>query len=503
MDRNTFFEDCPPRADAMVNSLRAFGYDLSKAIADLIDNSIYANSKNIEIKYGWNEGSPWILIQDDGDGMSEERLKEAMRLGSQNPSEERNPNDLGRFGLGLKSASFSQCKLLTVKTKIKSGKESIRYWDIDHIQTSKKWEIGKISPAGAKSLLKSLDDLNSGTIVLWQNLDKVVDLKSTNSSSTETQFYKKFLTVSSNLEMIFHRFLRDSKSGISIIVGQHKCLPWDPYLQKNDFTQILSSEKYEDGRISIIPFVLPHVSNRSNEETNRGAGPMGWNAQQGFYVYRNKRMIISGGYLDFDIKPEEHYKLCRIMLDISNDMDHEWNLDVRKAFASPPDNLRSDLLRIAKATRNEAANIYRARTGRGRIKRNPRDLSNVWVKKRIGNKIVYRINADNEVLKEILIELSPAKKWISKLFHTIETTVPHRLIIMDNAELEDCHIDIPFNRSQPPESMLKLCEAFFNNEINNRRSASEAIDLVTAIEPFDTHPAYRIHLERLLESEEQ
>jgi len=171
---NDNYEDCPPKADAMINSLRAFGYDLSMAIADLIDNSIFANAKNIWIRYGWNEGNPWISILDDGEGMTEDILKEAMRLGCQNPNEARNPNDLGRFGLGLKTASFSQCKIVTVHTKTPEGETSTRCWNLDHVERSKKWELGKKAPGGAARIISDINTVPHGTIVLWQGLDRVV-----------------------------------------------------------------------------------------------------------------------------------------------------------------------------------------------------------------------------------------------------------------------------------------------------------------------------------------
>jgi len=497
--KNQNFEKCPPKADAMINSLRAFGYDLSMAIADLIDNSIFANARNIWIRYGWNEGDPWISILDDGNGMTEDILKVAMRLGCQNPDEERSSGDLGRFGLGLKTATFSQCKLMTVCSRTADGEKSVRYWDLDHVQRVKEWEVGTEVRPETVPLIKPLDKLDHGTIVVWQNLDRIIDQTTVSFDKAEPGFYEKFVTVAFYLEMIFHRYLSAGKSSISITVGRHECKPWDPYLTDNGFTQELSCERYEDGRISVVPYILPHISKRSAEETARGSGPKGWNAQQGFYVYRNKRMIISGGYLDFDIKPEEHFKLGRILLDITNDMDHDWNIDVRKAFASPPDRLRSDLLRIAKATRNEAVKIYRARTGRPRNVNHVNTASDIWLKKRIGEKIVYRLNRGNPVLKTILDEIQPAASWIRKLFHAIESTVPHRLIIIDNAESEDCHVNIPPDRDMPPESMLNLCREFYQNEIRSGRSPEEAIDIVTAIEPFNSHPAYRTQLEILLE----
>lgn len=491
------YEDCPPRAEAMINSMRAFGYDLPMAIADLIDNSIFANAKNIKADYGWNDGNPWVRIMDDGDGMNEGSLKEAMRLGSQSPLEEREANDLGRFGLGLKTASFSQCRVLTVKTKNVHSETCLRFWDLDYVEKTKKWKIGTKTPEDAKKLLAPLDNMHKGTVVLWQNLDRIDSNIDFSGKNNENIFYEKFSAVVKYLEMVFHRYLEKAIDKIEITVGRHVCEPWDPYLRSNTLTQILSSEKYEDDRVSVIPFVLPHISNRTERESRSGSGIYGWNAHQGFYIYRNKRLIVPGGYLDFDYKPEEHYKLARIMVDITNDMDHEWNIDVRKAVAIPPDRLRNDFARIARATRQEAMKIYRARTGRARRRQLKRNDTDIWLKSRLGEKIIYKLNRDNPVLKNILEEKNLNKSWVNKLFHVIESTVPHRLIIMDSAETEDCHVDLPLDKTNPPGSMLELCKDLYDNSKARGKTHMEAVDLVTSIEPFDGHPAYRAMLDTL------
>lgn len=497
MDRK--YEDAPPRADAMIASMRAFGYDLSMAIADLIDNSITAKAKNIRIKHHWEGRSSWIYIMDDGNGMTEKELSDAMRLGSRSPNEVRTSDDLGRFGLGLKTASFSQCKVLTVRTKKSNGILSTRCWDLDHIEHSKKWELSMKAPQNAENILSAINDISHGTIVLWQELDKVVGNSDKDDDHAMHVFYEKFLTVRTYLEMVFHKYI-SQPAGISIFLGKDKLKPWDPYLKSNPFTQELANEKYEDGTVKVIPYVLPHISKRSSSENSIGAGPKGWNAQQGFYLYRNKRMIVPGGYLDLNIKPEEHYKLVRIMVDIDNTMDNEWDIDVRKATAKPPDRLRPEMEKVAKATRNEAVKIYRARTGI------PRKISgineqDVWHKKRNGDKIIYHINKQNVVIKRILDELNPPASLVRELFHVIETTIPHRLIIMDNSEHEDCHVDLPPEINMPSEGLIEMCKEIYNNYRKKGKTHNEAVDIVLSIEPFDTHPAYRAALDSMIEGE--
>lgn len=493
------YEDCPPRAEAIIHSLRAFGYDLGMAIADLIDNSIFADASDVRVSYSWNDGDPWVRILDDGSGMSEATLVEAMRLGSRSPLEARDPQDLGRFGLGLKTASFSQCKIVTVYTKTADGTESTRFWDLDYVQQSRAWRLGKVPPDDLQPLLEPLRSQHHGTLVLWRNLDRVVMHDSGKGDDPENSFLSRFPYVTKYLEMVFHEYLENRKRRLNIYVGEHHCEPWDPYMRSNSFTQQLYSEAFEDKRVSVVPYVLPHVSHRDETENERGAGIKGWNAQQGFYVYRNKRMIVSGGYLDFDLKPEEHCKLARIKVDIPNEMDHEWSIDVRKAVASPPDHLKSELLRVAKATRESASAVYRARTGRERRQTPGRKTTDVWIKKQIGDKIIYRLNPENPVLKRLLDDLNPGKKWVGQLFHAIETTVPHRLIIMDGQDHEDCHVGYPEDVNPPPAGLLAMCREFYEEQRAKGRTHDEAADFVCAIEPFDTHTGYRAFLDGIVE----
>jgi len=493
------YQDCPPKADAMIHSLRAFGYDLGMAIADLIDNSVFARASNVWVQYDWNDGDPWVRILDDGNGMTESKLVKAMTLGSISPLDKRDPEDLGRFGLGLKTASFSQCKIIAVASKTENGKQAVRFWDLDFVEKVKRWMLGKVPRKDIIELLEPLKEMSKGTIVVWKELDRIVDRTDGVDHDPKDAFLVKFLYVKEYLEMVFHQYLEGRKRKLKIHVGAAACMPWDPYLRKNDLKQELSSEKYADSRVSVLPYVLPHVSNRSAQENTEGGGPKGWNAQQGFYVYRNKRMIVSGGYLDFDLKPEEHYKLARIKVDISNDMDHEWAIDVRKAVASPPDRLKADLLRIARVTRQKASDVYRARTGGGRRRASAAKTDDVWLKKKSGEKIVYKLNINNPILNALLKEVSSGKAWMKKFCHLIESTVPHRLIIMDGLEHEDCHVDLPGTLNPPPAGLLEMCREFYEAKLEQGCTHEEAVDIACCIEPFNSHSAYRALLDSIIE----
>ena len=332
--------------------------------------------------------------------------------------------------------------------------------------------------------------------MVLQKLDRLIRDPDNGDQDTRTVFLDSFGKLARYLEMVFHRYLT-GRGRVTMSVGRHTCQPWNPFLIANEFTQHLSIEYLDDHRIEVKPFVLPHVSKRTSAETEQGAGLYGWNAHQGFYVYRNKRMIIPGGYLDLPFTAEEHYKLCRIQIDLPNSLDHEWGLDVRKAAASPPSNVRGDLERIVRAARAEAVAIYRARTGGARRASNRENKHDVWLRKRRGDKVFYQINRKNEAVKRILTEINPSPSLVKQLFHLIEKTVPHRLIIIDNAEHEDCHVDLQPDIQPPQRELLELCCQIFRDRLRGGRDPHTAADYACSF--FDEHPAYRAALDHLIE----
>ena len=170
------YDNCPPNADATIESIRSLGYDLGIAVSDIIDNSISAGADTIWIYYEWKKADSYISIIDNGKGMQETELIEAMRLGTISPTEKRDEKDLGRFGLGLKTASFSQCRILTVKTKPKSD-SYVRKWDLNHVNKVNDWQLLKSTDDSSDKIMKQkLNSLSTGTVVLWQGLDRLITL---------------------------------------------------------------------------------------------------------------------------------------------------------------------------------------------------------------------------------------------------------------------------------------------------------------------------------------
>lgn len=463
----------------MMLSLRAMGYDLSTAIADLIDNSISANSTTIHVDFSWNKGNPWILISDDGSGMAESELKTAMKPGSQSPEEIRDTHDLGRFGLGLKTASWSQCKRMTVLSK-KLGKLSNRCWDLDYVVSKDKWDLILDLPTPRlEILMKRLKNNNSGTAVLWENLDRIIgDFTGGDEESMKNSFQEKMVnSVKQHLEMVFHRYL-SGRGRKQIYVGSYDCDPWDPFLTHHESTEEIVTEMYQDDKIVITPYILPHSSKMTELEKENAQGPNGWALQQGFYVYRQKRMIICGGYLDLDLKPMDHHRLCRIKVDITNDLDHEWRVDVKKATASPPLRYRDELIRIAESTREKSSKRYRARTTvrSGTVRYSQKN--DIWQRKAIGTKYLYKINRNSPAIEHLRGLSNLSKSDLNSILHLVERTVPHRSITVDNNDLNDSTVEIPDDQITPPQTLIDGAISFVELEISNGKSIQDAVDYV-------------------------
>ncbi len=376
-----------PRASAMIHSLRAFGYDLSTALADLIDNSITAAAKNVWIEFFWNGEDSFISVTDDGRGMSEAELLEAMRPGSKSPLEKRNPKDLGRFGLGLKTASFSQAKRLTVATK-QANSFVVRCWDLDYVTKCGDWRLMRNgSVTFEQHSQQHLAKLRAGTVVFWEAMDRITPGgTAVNSAKAQDQFYQKVDQVRAHAAMVFHRFLDAAenvgKTPLKLWINGESIVAWDPFMTNEQATQLLTEEDVPllGNRLTVKPYILPHHSKISKENHKLASGPKGWNAQQGFYVYRNRRLLVAGSWLGLGFQQEEHYHLARILIDIPNHMDADWELDVKKSPAWPPLAIKDQLKSLAGATRSKASAVYRH--GAARNKRRQQETGDTPIRGR-------------------------------------------------------------------------------------------------------------------------
>ena len=488
-------EEAAPIPGALINSLRAFGYALNTAIADLIDNSITARAKRIDIRFDWNDGTPRISLTDDGQGMTKETLIDALRLGSTNPLEERDANDLGRFGLGLKTASFSQARRLIVATKTESTDLASRCWDLDYIENSQKWRLLHGDSYLEPDDTARLNDLQHGTSVILEHIDRMFS-GGAPEERRKTEFLERARQLSIHLGEVFHRFLTGpNKIEIWInpdIPGAKPVAAWDPFLANMEKTQIFPDEYLSifDQTVHIKPYVLPHQSALSTAQHRGASGMKGWNAQQGFYVYRNNRLLVSGSWLDLGIRQEEHYKLARISLDITNRLDDIWEIDVRKSQAVPPVSIRSELKRIASRVRKQAREVY---GHRGRVINKPinRKQEPLWEAKKKNEKVSYKLNRKYPFLLDVKDQLdNHGREALSRFLVLIEETIPVNKIYFNAVETPECHTTA--FEGERDEDLIPTAKLLINSYQNRYGyTYEEALDALMALEPFDQHQYLR------------
>jgi hypothetical protein len=484
----------------MVESLRGLGYSPATALADIIDNSVAARAKTVHIDFIWRDADSCIVVTDDGEGMTEAVLDRAMRLGELNPLDRRAPHDLGRFGLGLKTASFSQCRRLTVASW-RDGCLSCLHWDLDVLASSTdgSWRLMEGPAAGASEFAARLSRDHPGTIVVWNTLDRIVTPR-----STEQDFLDLIDRVERHLAMVFHRYLSGPSPLLTIQLNGRAISPWDPFLTSSMATWRSPVERIlsEEGVVEVQCFVLPHRDRLTSREYEDAAGPEGWTAQQGFYVYRNRRLLVAGSWLGLGPgRPwtrEEAHRLARIRLDIPNTADVAWNIDIRKSTARPPVALRDRLTRLAEDTRARARRVFVHRGLATASATGP--VAAAWKAVRTADSLQYRIDEDHPAVQMVLEDAGALREEIRAMLRVIEETVPVQRIWLDTAESRGVARNA-FALAAPEEISSVLGTLYHNLVVRKGMSPGLARARLLATEPFNQYPAIVAALPDLENSE--
>lgn len=462
----------------MIEAMRDIGYSFDSAVADIIDNSIAAGAQNIDLRYGWKADLPWIAIIDDGCGMSRAELLEAMRPGSKDPRHERAAHDLGRFGLGLKTASFSQCRELTALTRQSEEPHGMR-WDLDRVSVTNKWEITELQGFDLQDLPVA-PPTHRGTVVLWRKIDR---LELTGIGEVGHDAFNELMSiVRQHLARIFHRFLSGElgHKKIRISINGTDIEPYDPFAELNIATQKFPLEvvRFRDSEVKIQAFVLPHHSKVSAKDYERLAGPEGYLRNQGFYIYRNRRLIIWGSWFRL-ARQEELTKLARVRIDIPNNTDHHWGIDVRKARAHPPLIVKNRLRQVIEQIRSGAKRPY---TQRGRVIVETR-ASPVWVRKIHNDRIEYVINDEHPLLAELLNDLQAGdRQRLRQMIRMLGQTFPAAAFFSDYSntpkQIESEHPDM--------DVMLALAKMLV--QANPDLDQTGLATVLASMEPFSRYP---------------
>lgn len=472
----------------MIEALRGLGYSTATALADIIDNSISAEARSVALDFAWNAEASHVSILDDGNSMDAQGLEAAMRLGDKCPLDQRLPSDLGRFGLGLKTASFSQCRRLTVASS-RDGHLNCLRWDLDILAASRDdgWHLLEDPAPGSEHLLQPLREAGRGTLVLWERLDRIVT-----RGFTEQDFLDVIDEVERHLAMVFHRYLDGIDPDLRLAINGRAVAAWDPFLRDHPATWSSPVERIRSpaGMLEVQCHVLPHKDHLTSKQEKSAAGPHGWTAQQGFHVYRNRRLLLAGSWLGLgqgrSWTKEEAHRLARIRLDIPNSADADWKIDIRKSTASPPVGLRAHLTRLAEETRARARKVF-AHRGQPIAVSGSRPVAQAWRAEHSTSGLRYRIDQEHPAVRSILDDAGDLALRIRAMLRVIEETVPVQRIWLDTTEGSETP-RTGFAGEPPSEVRSVLIVMYRNLVLRKGMSPQLAREQLLHTEPFNNHP---------------
>ncbi|MBW7570505.1 ATP-binding protein [Succinivibrio faecicola] len=444
-----------PQASLLLNSLRSVGYAEDAAIADIVDNSISAKATEIKINFNWEKQE--IVIQDNGIGMSKNELYENMKIGSSDPNASRDDLDLGRFGMGLKTASFSLGRQLIVVTN-KNGLMSNASWDLDSVDKLG-WKL-IIDDEGIYEEYLDKEQLSS-TAVIIKKLD--VFKERNKSSNLKKYFFSVIRDVTEHLRVVFHRFIKED--GLRIYVNDNLLEAWDPFVLDNSATQELPSEELWDSEYNtcatIQPYVLPHKTKFISESAyEEAAGYRGWNLNQGIYLYRNRRLIISGTWFNL-VKKEPAFNLARIKIDINSESDEYWKIDIKKSRASLPSAYRDRLFATVFDCTSRSTKVFNSRGAYSKSPLVPK-LDFVWEQTKTKNGYLFKINKKHPILDSIRSELDDmGREKLKSFISLIENFAPYMKNCMVNTcSSNEINVDESVRQKDIAE-LTKIIKVFF------------------------------------------
>lgn len=455
----------------LLESMRSVGYSFEAAVADLLDNSITAGARNVVIDADVVEGN-YIAILDDGRGMSADTAREALRLAG--ATGDRDASDLGRFGLGLKTASLSQARCLTVATKRDEAVTALR-WDIDFVRDSGEWLLNVLDDRDIRALplWADLDAQRSGTLVVWNDLDLLLG----DTTAPGVFLAERLGGVRSNLALVFHRFLADRRERLNVAVNGITLRPIDPFLSDNPKTQRTALETLRIGGadVHVEGFTLPHASALTPEERRRPDLGDGMRDAQGFYVYRNRRLISHGHWYGL-ARTNELSKQTRVKVDVPTSLDALWQLDIKKSRSEPPPSFKLRLRQLIDPILDRG---HRVHTFRGRRERT--DVAHVWTKLKTRDGLLYEVNLESPIVGSVLsrLDAEDAERVIG-LLQTIATTFP----VMD--AYVEIAANVPATAALPERETLiaRLRDMHQSGLFDD--APDVAVTQLAGVEPFNT-----------------
>jgi hypothetical protein len=412
-----FFEDVTPNPEFLIKSISEQGYSFEAALADLIDNSISADASKVEILIDTNNAPYTLFIADNGTGMNEEALKNCMRFPSQSPDDERVNSDLGRFGLGMKTASFSQTRKFTTLSRVRgTEKFSARTWDLELLKNNK-WNLLVNSPESIRnrigqyqqistSRFNGFENFNANTVIVWEGLYKFEQyLKEKNR---EDALFKEIDIIADHLSLVFHRFMEKSKNKLQIRINNQLLEPFNPFPTKEKDFRSLEFRKRNFGNdsIKIEGFVLP---SRSIKESKEGLSIWATKKRslmdmEGIYIYRANRLILFGGWNGL-IKKAPRLQLARLQVEIGNNADHLLHLNVAKSQVIIPHELKSAFKNYIDDLKLEAEREFFNKGIKQFKETKEKNNIQLFERKTSSKGPVLEVNRDFELVRSLLLDL--------------------------------------------------------------------------------------------------
>lgn len=413
-------------ATALLTGLRAIGYNFSTAVADIIDNSLAVNSTEIRIFSDALAKTPYFCVLDNGWGMNTAELDNAMLFGSDREGKEDCLQELGRFGLGLKSASLSQCREFIVASK-KYGRIRAMSFDLDVVEAENKLLLKQLSSDEIDTLpqIERLKNYETGTLVIWTKFDKIEGL----AKNFEDSFRAVVAESKKHVELVFHRFYNK----VAIYYNEKRIEKRDPFLTGSvgrQQTGRTSTINIDGSDITVTPYTLPFANTLTSEEKQLLGNPKSIFDEQGFYLYRNERLISWGSWMHMGVRSELN-KLARIQVDIPSTLDSVWMLDVKKSSAKIPDKIKD---RIKMAVEDSIVRSKRTTKFPG-VKEQSAEVK-IWdrINEHEG-KIRYQINREAPAIETLSNALGEnEKKLLEIVLSQIECYLPKYSIANDNMD---------------------------------------------------------------------
>jgi hypothetical protein len=357
----------PPNPSRLVNLLAAVGHTMPSAVADLVDNAISADATDIAITFGRPDAGHgrWMSITDNGNGMDPDKLAEAMRIGSDSEYE---GNSLGKYGYGLKGASWSQAKVMTVVTKREGADACHLTWDVDDMAG---WiaKSDPLEPWEEKATILG----SRGTVVLWKDMRPPQAMPTARGLDPHSM---EITLLERHLALVFHRFLEGKAAGrkmVTIAINGNQVQPNNPFghplASAYDAKTIRVPTETENGRVLVHAYLLPtedeiNEYHKTDAEAARRAleliGLHGKrNETQGLFIYRHDRLIKWGGWHQMWETNDEKTKLARVIVNFDKVLDDPFKINISKQIVQLPQQVQAEIKKIADVARKDSQKKYR------------------------------------------------------------------------------------------------------------------------------------------------